>query len=88
MADLLDSWIGTLAAALDIAPDDVDRDVVLDLAKNAAHQVTHPAAPLTTYLVGFAAGRAGASAAGLKDAASVADDVIRAWETDEHVAAT
>ena len=34
---------------------DVDR--VLDLARDAAHSVARPAAPLTTYLLGVAVGR-------------------------------
>lgn len=35
--------------------EDVDR--ILDLAKDAAHSVARPAAPLTTYLLGIAVGR-------------------------------
>ncbi|WP_026122371.1 DUF6457 domain-containing protein [Nocardiopsis halotolerans] len=35
--------------------EDVDR--VLDLARDAAHSVARPAAPLTTYLMGVAVGR-------------------------------
>lgn len=34
---------------------DIDR--VLDLARDAAHSVARPAAPLTTYLLGVAVGR-------------------------------
>lgn len=34
---------------------DVDR--ILDLARDAAHSVARPAAPLTTYLLGVAVGR-------------------------------
>lgn len=34
---------------------DVDR--ILDLARDAAHSVARPAAPLTTYLLGIAVGR-------------------------------
>lgn len=42
----------------DVGPlqkEDVDR--VLDLARDAAHSVARPAAPLTTYLLGVAVGR-------------------------------
>ncbi|GAA0981575.1 MULTISPECIES: DUF6457 domain-containing protein [Nocardiopsidaceae] len=38
-----------------LGKEDVDR--VLDLAKDAAHSVARPAAPLTTYLLGIAVGR-------------------------------
>lgn len=35
----------------------VDVEVVLDLAGDAAHGIVRPAAPLTTFLVGVAVGR-------------------------------
>lgn len=34
-----------------------DVDLILDLARDAAHSVARPAAPLTTYLLGIAVGR-------------------------------
>lgn len=55
---ILDEWIESLAAALDIPAEAIDRDAVLGLAGTVAHAVVRPAAPLTTYLVGYAAGRA------------------------------
>jgi hypothetical protein len=47
---------------------------VLGLAGVAAHRVVRPAAPLTTYLVGYAAGRA---AAGGEDAEAAAAEAMR-----------
>ena len=38
-----------------------DIALVLDLARDAAHGVARPAAPLTTYMVGYAAGAAAGS---------------------------
>jgi hypothetical protein len=72
MTDQLDAWITELAAALGIDAGAVDRDLVLDLARDAAHGVARPAAPLTTFLVGLAAGQRGASAESVRDAADVA----------------
>lgn len=57
---ILDRWIESLVTALDIPGDAIDRDAVLGLAGTVAHAVVRPAAPLTTYLVGYAAGRAAA----------------------------
>ncbi len=68
----LEQWVADLAAELGVDPDAVDRDVVLDLARDAAHAVARPAAPLTTYLVGLAAGRRGGSVEALADAAATA----------------
>ncbi|WEH40711.1 molybdenum cofactor guanylyltransferase [Streptomyces sp. NBC_01218] len=58
---VLDEWITAVKSELGIELD-VDTDVLLDLARDAAHGVARPAAPLTTFLVGYAAGRAGANA--------------------------
>ncbi|MFE9251972.1 DUF6457 domain-containing protein [Streptomyces sp. NPDC007088] len=54
---VLDEWISAVKAELGIDLD-VDLHAVLDLARDAAHGVDRPAAPLTTFLVGYAAGRA------------------------------
>ncbi|MFG2772499.1 DUF6457 domain-containing protein [Streptomyces sp. NPDC048350] len=55
--NVLDEWITAVKAELGIEID-VDTGVLLDLARDAAHGVARPAAPLTTFLVGYAAGRA------------------------------
>ena len=54
----LDEWTAAACRALDIDTVDVgDRSVVLDLARDVAHGVLRPAAPLTAYLLGVAVGR-------------------------------
>ncbi|MFI5755999.1 NTP transferase domain-containing protein [Streptomyces sp. NPDC051569] len=55
---VLDEWITAVKDELGIELD-VDTEVLLDLARDAAHGVARPAAPLTTFLVGYAAARAG-----------------------------
>ncbi|MCZ0980335.1 DUF6457 domain-containing protein [Streptomyces diastatochromogenes] len=55
---MLDEWITAVKTELGIDLD-VDTGVLLDLARDAAHGVARPAAPLTTFLVGYAAARAG-----------------------------
>lgn len=55
-----DDWLTAAAADLGIDPDVLDVDAVLELARDVAHNVERKAAPLTAYLVGYAA----ASAAG------------------------
>ncbi|MGW6745738.1 NTP transferase domain-containing protein [Streptomyces sp. NPDC055025] len=56
--NVLDEWITAVKDELGIELD-VDIHVLLDLARDAAHGVARPAAPLTTFLVGYAAARAG-----------------------------
>jgi hypothetical protein len=58
----LDEWTAQVAAALGLPADLVDRDLVLDLARDTAHAVARPAAPLTAYLAGLAVGRGGSPA--------------------------
>lgn len=52
--NVLDGWLARAAEELGVAG--VDRDLVLDLARDVAHGVARPAAPLTTYLLGLAVG--------------------------------
>ena len=68
----LDDWVVTVAGELGIDPDLVGVDEVLDLASVAAHQVVRPAAPLTTFMAGLAAGRAGGSAEDIRAAIATA----------------
>jgi hypothetical protein len=56
---LLDAWVAAVCAELGLAADVGElRPVLLDLARDAAHNVMRPAAPMTTFLVGLAAGHA------------------------------
>ena len=73
--DLLESWIAEIAPELGISPADIDIALILDLARDAAHNVARPAAPLTTFLVGLAAGLRGGSLAAIQVAAATAQRV-------------
>ena len=56
----LKQWLTTLAAELemsDVTMDDDAVQILLDLARESAHEVERVAAPLTTFLVGIAVGR-------------------------------
>ena len=67
----LADWAAVVATELGIKVD-FDVDQVLDLASVAAHNIERPAAPLTTFLAGFAAGQAGGSAADVVNAMEAA----------------
>jgi hypothetical protein len=61
----LEDWTALVAAELDLPAEVVARDVrdlLLDLTRDVAHGVARPAAPLTAFLVGLAAGRDGGGA--------------------------
>ncbi|MEA2499698.1 MAG: hypothetical protein QOH26_2103, partial [Actinomycetota bacterium] len=54
-----DEWLNELATALGVEAD-MDETELLDVARVVAHGVERRAAPLTTFLIGLAAGRTGA----------------------------
>ena len=71
----LDAWTTEACRVLQLDPSVVDRQLVLDLARDVAHRVLRPGAPLTAYLLGVAVGR-GANAG---DAAAALVDLARNW---------
>ena len=75
----LHDWIDELCDALDIDAE-VDEGLLLDLAKVAANNVERPAAPITTYLLGFAAGSTDADAAAIELLAAKAQTLAEGWD--------
>jgi len=65
----LATWIEQLTDELGV-PAPTSIDVILDVAKDAAHSIERPAAPVTTYLLGYAVAQGA-------DPSSVADAVAR-----------
>ncbi|WP_320068264.1 DUF6457 domain-containing protein [Micromonospora sp. RTGN7] len=53
---VLDEWVTAACAELGLDPGQVPVPVVLDLARDVAHQVLRPGAPVTAYLLGLAVG--------------------------------
>jgi hypothetical protein len=71
----LKQWLTTLSAGLETSDVTLDDDAIhtlLDLARDSAHEVERPAAPLTTFLVGVAVGRG----ATLSSAAAAATELL------------
>lgn len=78
MDDVLAAWTAAVRTELG-AGVEVDRDLLLALAGDAAHGVARPAAPLTTFLVGYAAGLAGGGPEAVADAARRAGELAARW---------
>ncbi|WP_053753899.1 NTP transferase domain-containing protein [Streptomyces sp. MMG1533] len=83
---VLDEWISAVKDELGIDLD-VDTGVLLDLARDAAHGVARPAAPLTTFLVGYAAAQAGGGPEAVAEASRKAAALALRW-ADEDTADT
>ncbi|WP_159770121.1 DUF6457 domain-containing protein [Streptomyces sp. HM190] len=75
---VLDEWISAVKDELGIDLD-VDTRELLDLARDAAHNVARPAAPLTTFLVGYAAAKAGGGPEAVAEAARKATALALRW---------
>jgi hypothetical protein len=75
----LDRWTEAACAELGLTPAQVPARMVLDLARDVAHQVERPAAPLTAFLLGLAVGQ-GQSA---EDATAALRELAARWEPAE-----
>ncbi|MFI9245540.1 NTP transferase domain-containing protein [Streptomyces sp. NPDC053086] len=78
---VLDEWISAVKDELGIDLD-VDTGVLLDLARDAAHGVARPAAPLTTFLVGYAAAKGKGDPEAVAEAARKAAALALGWEEE------
>jgi molybdopterin-guanine dinucleotide biosynthesis protein A len=68
----LAAWSDQLARELGLSEVEISIDSILSLAGKVAHAVVRPAAPLTTFLVGYAAGRASSGALDATEAITAA----------------
>ncbi|WP_285249087.1 NTP transferase domain-containing protein [Pseudarthrobacter sp. efr-133-R2A-89] len=85
--ETLEEWCRALLQAYKLEDVQVDVNAVLSLAGVAAHAVVRPAAPLTTFIAGFAAGLAAApgrdmDSASMEAAMSVARSLAADYENE------
>ncbi|MEW1772963.1 NTP transferase domain-containing protein [Streptomyces sp. NPDC086777] len=82
---VLDEWISAVKDELGIDLD-VDIRLLLDLARDAAHGVDRPAAPLTTFLVGYAAAQGKGGPEAVAEAAHKAAALALRWAQEADAA--
>jgi hypothetical protein len=80
----LHDWIDELCDALDLEAE-MDEALVLDVAREAAHRVERRAAPVSTFLLGYAAALAGGSPERTEVLAGRVLDLASKWEGGEEV---
>ena len=73
---MMDAWIDAVRAELNLSAD-ANVDVILDVARVAAHSVERPAAPVTTFLLG----RAVAGGMDVNEAVTKIQDLAAHWPT-------
>ena len=74
----MDAWIEALKKELGLTTD-IDKTLILNVARDAAHAVERPAAPVTTFLLGYAA----ALGADVKSAAETIEKLAKQWPKSE-----
>ena len=74
-ASELEAWIAVAAPEVGVSPAEIPAGLLLDMARDVAHNVLRPGAPVTAYLLGLAVGR-GADPA---DAARRISELAIAW---------
>ena len=77
--EALDEWTRAVCDDLGLDADDIDIALILDLARDVAHGVARPAAPLTAFLVGLAAAQSDDPDAA-SDAADRVTELAKGWE--------
>lgn len=75
----LEAWVTALATELDLDLADVDVQAILDVARDAAHSVVRPAAPVATFLVGYAAGMRQAAGDDIAPECEAASELAKTW---------
>ena len=75
---VLEDWAEVVCLEFDVPAGSVDARVILDLARDVAHRVDRPAAPLTAYLLGLAV----AQGHPLDAAAARISELAAGWNRD------
>ncbi|HWI31564.1 MAG TPA: NTP transferase domain-containing protein [Microbacterium sp.] len=78
--EALDAWAASLRDALHLGNDELPVALILDLARDVANDVTRPAAPLSTFAAGLAAGRRGGSAEDIEAVVAEVTQLASTWE--------
>ncbi|MFM1819059.1 MAG: hypothetical protein RIS61_657 [Actinomycetota bacterium] len=80
MSEVTPVWLKQVAATLGIPETEIPVNALLDLTRDVAHNVERKSAPLTTFLIGLAAGKTGASE---KELIEKVEQAIKDWTPSE-----
>ncbi|HVL62827.1 MAG TPA: DUF6457 domain-containing protein [Microbacterium sp.] len=80
--EALDAWAEALRELFGLDADDIPIPLILDLARDVAVGVARPAAPLSAFVAGLAAGRAGGSPEQVRKAVSEISSLAGGWDSD------
>lgn len=81
--EALDAWAEALRELFGLDADDIPIPLILDLARDVAVGVARPAAPLSAFVAGLAAGRAGGSPEQVRRAVSEITSLAGGWDAED-----
>jgi hypothetical protein len=77
--EALDAWANALRELFGLEAHDVPISLILDLARDVAVGVARPAAPLSAFVAGLAAGRSGGSPEQVQRAVAEITSLANGW---------
>lgn len=80
MSEVTPVWLKQVAATLGIPESEIPVNPLLDLTREVAHNVERKSAPLTTFLIGLAAGKTGVSE---KELIEKVNKAVQEWKPSE-----
>ena len=81
--EALDEWAEALRELFGLAADDIPIPVILDLARDVAVGVARPAAPLSAFVAGLVAGRAGGAPEQVRRTVAEITSLAQGWRDDD-----
>lgn len=82
----LHDWIDELCDVLDLDVE-IDEGLILDVARVVAHSVDRPATPITTFLIGYAAGQRGGGLEETEALSARAQALAEKWDGNREISA-
>lgn len=79
VGDELHRWVAHVVDAVDVDPDAVDIDALLDLARDTAHGVGRPAVPITAFLAGYGVAARGGDRAAFESVTQQLATLVARW---------
>ena len=80
MDQITQMWLARVATLLDVDPHEVLTAELLDLTREVAHGVERKSAPLTTFLLGYAAGKQSLSPDEVKSLIESVSNAVAEWQ--------
>jgi hypothetical protein len=81
--EALDAWAEALRELFGLDSDDIPIPMILDLARDVAVGVARPAAPLSAFVAGLAAGRAGGTPEQVRRSVAEITSLADGWRDED-----